>query len=168
MLIVVSRLIYEQQYVVTFAHDLQTKRVLNESWRNANGQLERCGDLPAVVGYSTDSGEPILRVWYSNGIKHREAGPAFEKIAPGSGIVVSEAWYRMGRLHRNGDLPARIFRSSETGKIVQEAFAEDGLIGRSVGPAVIKYDAMTGHIVRRENWHQGSRLSRGKAPLISP
>lgn len=122
------------------------------------GQLERDADLPAVVTYLSGTNKPVMRFWYSRGEKHRIDGPAFERINPDTGIVVSEAWYRSGELHRDGDLPARIFRCEDSGGILEETFAQHGLITRETGPAVIKYDPVTGRIARRQHWREGRQI----------
>lgn len=137
--------------------------MVGEAWRNANGEPERDGGLPAVISYDRDSGEPVLKVWYFQGEKHREDGPAFEKIDTKSGIVVTEAWHVHGKLHRAGDKPARIFRCPETGNAIEEVYATNGVFDRAGDPAVLRYDPQTGRIVKREYWRNGERATKPSA-----
>lgn len=158
---------YEQRFFVTFEREARTDRLIAETWRNLKGELERDGDLPAEIRYEPSSGKPLTRLWYRAGERHRLTGPAFEIILWPSDIVMCQAWYQNGKLHREGDLPAEIGRSPETGRVISHTYAERGLISREKGPAVVKFHYQTGRIRQVQYWQNGCRILKaqlGNAP----
>ncbi len=77
----------------------ESVRTVNEwgdvYWLNANGELHRDGDLPAIENPDGS------KAWYRNGQRHRDGDlPAIED-ADGSKL-----WCQNGLLSRDGDLPA--------------------------------------------------------------
>ena len=162
-----SKIVYEQQYSVTYTHDLFSKGLLSECWRNAQGQLERPGDLPTIISYS-DTGEETHRAWYVKGQLHRENGPAWQFIQRSTGTVVSEVWYRFGKEHRDGDLPARIYRSHDTGRIVHEEYMKNGMTHRETGPAIINYHPDTGRPYRWEYWYNDRKIPKKDWKALIP
>lgn len=68
-------------------------RYLTTEWYNERGDLHRENDLPAIEYTNGD------KLWYTNGILHREGGPAI------SFINGYKEWWIHGELHRE-DGPA--------------------------------------------------------------
>jgi hypothetical protein len=68
-------------------------RYLTTEWYNERGDLHRENDLPAIEYANGD------KLWYANGILHREGGPAI------SFINGYKEWWLHGELHRE-DGPA--------------------------------------------------------------
>lgn len=164
-----NNLVFEQQYMVTFTHDVFNKRILREAWHNANGQLERPGDLPAVTAFRSETGAATARQWYSKGVHHRESGPAWEWIDADTGNLTREYWYRFGKLHRDDNLPAQTFWD-EHGRIQSEKYYREGALSRSNGPALVIYNAEAARVKHSEWWIDGIRIRKVdfKANVFSP
>jgi hypothetical protein len=74
-----------------------TKNIKSETWYNKDGKVHRDGDMAAVINYHNDPGnEAKEEIWYKNGKKHREIGPA-ESHYSRSGALKEEIWYKNGR-----------------------------------------------------------------------
>jgi hypothetical protein len=68
-------------------------------WYDANGELHRDGDLPAVVAVSRYGYG--YQEWYQHGRLHRS-----DDLPAVVGTVRGLEWYKHGERHRDGDLPA--------------------------------------------------------------
>lgn len=152
-----ERLVFDLQYSVTFTHDVFNKHVLSEAWRNANGQLERPGDLPALTHFTIGTGLPYARRWFYKDLLHREGGPAVELLNPDTGQVVHETWHKFGECHRDGDLPAETF-TDLNGNVMSEGYYQTGKLSRSNGPAIIRYNTETNRPYHSECWIDGRRI----------
>ena len=106
-------------------------------WRNAEGELHRDNDLPAVI-YLNGQEE-----WYRHGKLHRDGDmPA---IVHSDG---SQEWYQHGELHRDNDLPA-VIRPSGSQKWYQH-----GMLHRDGDmPAIVSPN-------NYEMWYQHGTLHR--------
>lgn len=92
--------------------DPKTNKVVEETWRNENGLLDRPGDLPASTSYDPDTS-----------------------------VATYESWRRDGQKHRDGDKPASLSRDGKTGAVIVESYSKSGLYHRDGGqPAIIIYD----------------------------
>lgn len=101
------------------------------SWLK-NGALHRIGDLPAVIG------EDYL-YWYINGELHREDGPAvMNRIRthkyphPDIYNSISDTYYKNGKRHRDGDLPALVDLNES-----RLIWYKNGKPHRDIGPASV-------------------------------
>ena len=89
----------------------ENNKLLKEEWFNANGQLHREGDSPALIQY--DEMFKYLReeTWFKNGKKHRE-GDLPAQICyywnEKNKTKLYETWFINDEIFRKGDLPARI------------------------------------------------------------
>ena len=111
-------------------------------WRDANGDLHRDDDLPAVIyagggsswhqhgKHHRDGDKPAIiqscgtQYWYQHGKKHRDGDKPTIIYASGS-----QFWHQHGKKHRDGDKPAFIAIDGS-----QSWFQHD-LSHRTVGPA---------------------------------
>jgi hypothetical protein len=109
-------------------------------WRDADGQLHRPYDHPAVVSRHG------RKEWWVNGVRHRDGGPAV--IHPNDTLE----WWRMGVRHRD-DGPA------VTGCNGYQQWWVDGVRHRDDGPAV------TGCTGYQEWWVDGVR-HRDDGPAV--
>ena len=72
-----------------------------------------------------------------NGRLHREDGPA-RIVRHSNGNVKDEMWYKNGKIHRDGDLPA-VFQYYPDGELEFEFWMKEDKKHRVDNPAVIKY-----------------------------
>jgi hypothetical protein len=86
-----------------------------------HGLKHRDGDKPAVI-YDWNSGK-LVRIWFKQGRRHRENGPAFTRVQPWGDT--REEWYYYGKRHRNFGFPAVICKDS-LGVSTKETFLEHG------------------------------------------
>ena len=54
-----------------------TKNIESKTWYNKYGKKHRDGDMAAEIIFHNDPGNEVKKmIWYKNGKKHREIGPA--------------------------------------------------------------------------------------------
>lgn len=157
-------------YRVTVFQDPTSGRVIGEIWISEAKQIERPGDLPAVIEYCSKTGEMILQEFFKAGKLHRDNDrPARLRKDAQTGVVVQELWSVNGRRHRNNGRPSFIQRDAATGKTVQLEYSEFGVLHRSNGPAKEVFHSESGHRLRAEYWHRGVRTSKkGLNPPFGP
>ena len=74
-----------------------TKNIESETWYNKYGKKHRDGDMAAEIIFHNDPGNEVKKmIWYKNGKKHREIGPAESHYAS-SGALKKEIWYKNGK-----------------------------------------------------------------------
>ncbi len=105
----------------------ESVRTVNEwgdvEWRNADGELHRDGDLPAIEDAAGS------KEWWFNGQRHRDGDlPALE-LEYGS-----KYWYQNGQLHREGDLPAIEWADGAKAWYQNGKFRRDGDLPAFEGP----------------------------------
>lgn len=66
------------------------------------GRVHRGADLPAVIWFT-----PSTHIWCYNGNIHRDEMPAY--IEYRGDEIIKEIWYRHGKKHRDGGLPAEMY-----------------------------------------------------------
>lgn len=89
------------------------------------------------------SGPWAHQVWRLGGVLRGPSDkPAVTKTFLPTGVDVLEEW--RGNLMTRADGPARIRRDRNTGIVIQEEWFRAGYHHRTGGPAVIKYDKVTG------------------------
>ncbi len=159
---------------------------IQEEWTRGGVFYRPDSTLPARIFYR--HGKLCRALWYQNGNRHREEGPAeiwlnlwsespstirkavyFHKgkmhrvDGPASlefhflGHYAYLHYYRYGRLHRAGDLPAAIvFGHSGTVQSVQ--YMQHGHTHRESGPAYIRYNGSGNPIDQR--WYLNGKEVR--------
>ena len=134
-------------------------RATSEYFYNLENELDRKGDLPAVIIYNHFTGEPLKQEWFRDGKRHRENGPAVISITPGANLVRRE-WWTNDRLDRWDDQPAVVETQIDTGRILRAEFHVVGLLDRprDKGPAIIEFDRTTGEVSKRQFWEAGKRV----------
>lgn len=90
-------------------------------------------------------GTEEYREFFLDGLHHRSDGPAFAILDRDTGVVVFEAYFRYGLVHRDYG-PAHIERSPE-GRIILESYFFHGSLHRHDGPAVVARSAINGDIL---------------------
>lgn len=131
-----------------------------EAWWQ-DGEIHRSGDLPAFTKWNPKTGLALEQFCFVDGRHHSDTTPAVIERHRDSGLVIKEMWYRYGKLHRDGDLPASIVRDEVTGIAIEESYALNDLGHRDVGPAEIKRDPDGGNILEVEYWRHGQKLPSG-------
>ena len=113
------------------------------------------------------TGEPVLESWTLDKVRHRGHGPAEQAWDPQTRVVIREAYFFYGELHRQGG-PCLIERHRHSGEVISEEWAFDGGRGREGDlPALWKKDPITGVIVREEYWSCGFlHRDEGKPAVI--
>lgn len=103
-----------------------------------DGSLNSVDDQPAVV-------DGDKRIWYRNGVIHRDGGPA---------LIDSndEIWYQNGDIHRD-DGPAIISHNDGS-----EQWLRNGKLHREDGPAIIAFG--------KEHWYRNGVRHRDDGPAI--
>lgn len=109
----------ESEHHVTTGFNVHTGCLQHLRWRNAAGQLDAPGDLPAEL-YFTPGGVIRNAWWWRAGKRHRDGDlPAridFDEL----GRPENFEWYKNGIEHRDGDRPASIaFRDGTLSMPVQ-------------------------------------------------
>ena len=116
----------------------------HQRWKDADGQLHRDGDLPAIEWANGD------KEWYVRGQRHRDGGlPAIE-WANGD-----KQWYVRGQLHRDGGLPAAECANGTKSWYVRGQRHRDGGL-----PAIERAGG------RKEWWVRDQRHRDGGLPAI--
>ncbi|OAO00359.1 hypothetical protein A8B75_18640 [Sphingomonadales bacterium EhC05] len=148
----------EQNYNVEVRTSARSGRIVSEWWTNAlTGEPDRPGDLPARTEYDEETGI-ISMQWWRDGKRQREDDkPSMIKIAPKTGVWIVESHLAFNEFHRVGDKPATIFRD-EQGRTKEVSYWHLGKLHRSIGPAKIKYDPVSGDIVQQEFWRHGIQV----------
>lgn len=155
-----------KSYTVEIIHNPINGRIVSERWYNEFQQLERSGDLPADIEYCPESGTPIVQTWHDgsgNGPHRSGDNPAQVTTRAQSGIKVAECYRVMGKLHRDGDQPATIFRTDD-GSLKKTSYWRHGKLHRDpkLGPAEITYDTESGQAQQGEYWFNGFRVVDAK------
>lgn len=145
-----------RETVIRTKIDPDTKRVLSEK-HFVDGQLHREGG-PAVRKFSRKNGALLCEKWYRAGEMHRVDGPAVTDWDR-RGSILYEGWLQKGKLHRDGDRPAEIYRRGSTNQVSLHAFFVDGVKHRDHGPASAAWDPDTG-VVTDEEWFKNGQLHR--------
>ncbi len=84
-----------------------------------------------------------------------------------TGIVVHETYYESKRRHREAAQgPAVVRRDGKTGHVVYEEYDRHGKMHRLDGPAVILYDRKTGRVSYEEYRQEGEIHREGDGPAI--
>lgn len=131
------------------------------------------------TGYVEDNGR---RTYYSNGIIHRDDGPAIVDET-----ASLEAWYQYGRRHRDNnepavispnlqewwyagnyhrdDGPAHMHRQLSTNGFmrVYDQWYSGGLLHRNDGPAIVRIDSENQLF---QEWYHAGRLHRFDGPAV--
>lgn len=131
--------------------------IVSLEWLNEEKLRDR-SDGPASVVFH--QGRVIVIEYYSNGIPHREDGPAIVHFATHTNKMVAlyEHWFRNGIEHRGENLPSLIYRNS-SGIVVQEDYRRDGEFHRDgKEPSLIKR-YYSGEL-RTAKWHNRNGLHR--------
>lgn len=89
------------------------------------------------------------KIYYKNGIIHREDGPAIIEYYP-EGEIRSETYFMNGNRHRSDDLPAKLWYGRK-GNIREKVYYKNGKMHRVYGPSIIEYFG-SGDI-RYNMWH---------------
>jgi len=122
------------KYMVTQLNPWQRE----EKYMNKKGELHRVGG-PAVITHTEDEG--VEKEWYQNNQLHRVGGPAVDHRTS-DGMKYNQRWYKKGKLHRDGDKPARIghHRLIQDQKKSIEVWSKNGKTHRDGDkPARIEY-----------------------------
>ncbi|WP_375415321.1 hypothetical protein [uncultured Bradyrhizobium sp.] len=134
--------------------DLNTGVVVDEL-HESNGRLHRDRGLgPARTRRNPKTGLVAREYFYVDGRLHRDDGPAMIEYFI-DGRVATEAWYRLGMLHRNEtDGPALVERAV-TGVVVLEAyyFSDELYRDPKKGPCEIHRRDDTGKVIS-ENYSE--------------
>lgn len=116
----------EEFYTVQEITCPKSGKLLSQTWYNSAG-IEDHANGPAVIEYDPVSGDVIRREWIVGGSLHRpeDEGPAVINYDPDL-RTCREAFYNSGRLHRIHG-PAIVITNVDTGKVLQCAYARNGL-----------------------------------------
>lgn len=117
---------YAEPYTLTQFRDNNSGVLVREEFRNAEGNLDR-GGLASQIEYDLKTGQANFFTHHQNGVVHREDGPARYLIDPETDIVRMESWFKDGKPHRDGGLPACIFRSVKDGSEISSGYYEHGV-----------------------------------------
>jgi hypothetical protein len=110
----------ERKYAVTLLVDMDTQNPVEERWQDDQGRFDR-----------------------------RE-GPAHLVFDPVSGNKLKEAFYQIGKLHRDENLGPAIREWDQQGHLLMEAYYEYGRLSRSDRePALTRYDAGSGEVIEQ-------------------
>lgn len=103
-----------------------------------------------------------VEIWRDeNGLIHRENGPAVTKRDE-DGQIVAEGWYSRGNLHRDDDMPAAIWTTSQ---YLHREWYQHGIQHRDAGPANLVTTTDTQREkVFREEWYQHGKRHRVGGP----
>jgi hypothetical protein len=86
--------------------------------RNSENDLHSVNDEPALIGYSEHDGTIILKLWYKDGLLHREHGPACVEYWGGHQDRVScEIWMQYGLKHRLDEYAVLHYYNNEDNNI---------------------------------------------------
>ena len=101
--------------------------------------------------------------YMQNGVLHRHDGPAVIVFDPETKKPVMEAWYHLGKLHRDKDKPARIYHVAHE---PQQEWYRLGKLHRENGPAFLMSEIdNSGKVTAKiENWYLYGHLHREDGP----
>lgn len=100
---------------------------------------------------------------------HRVDGPAHTVAAQETGIILEEAYYQQGQLHRDPlEGPALIWRDSTSGRVLGEYYYVHGDKHRDPqqGPATREWNPATGEL-EREDYYRDGEFVRAEGPRRS-
>lgn len=149
-----------EEYVVWVVRNTTTGLPTHETWW-LNGIVQRHGGGPSVTFWD-DDGKLSFQQWLVDRELHREDGPALIAYAP-DGSITREEYQVHGKFHRDGDLPARISKDSESGDF-DEAYFVNGEFHRSNGPASTYVDGFQG--TTTEGWYRYGQRHRIDGPAV--
>tara|TARA_R110002072_G_scaffold150788_2_gene299377 strand:+ start:13432 stop:13866 length:435 start_codon:yes stop_codon:yes gene_type:complete len=115
----------ETTFEVKIIRNAATGIVKAEHWSLDGKGESPPGDRPSTTFYD-DQGRPKMLIWKKNGLEHRENGPAHVVLDPVTGVHVQEHYVENGRCHRDGRLPAQIYRDATTGEVTKLRYWVDG------------------------------------------
>lgn len=140
-------------------HDINPiEHTYTEEWKNKNRELHRL-DGPARIVHQY--GDLVSELWYLNGKKHREDGPAVIYYYSNKKIRTEEWWYH-GTPHRS-DGPA-VIKYSPFEELQAERWAVKGLQHREEGPSTISY--FEDGKIKFEEWCISGELHRLDGPAV--
>jgi len=123
------------EIVVTNIRKVYVNNILNlVEYKNQEGKLHRDsnspeGDGPAQITYNAKTEKIEFEKWYKDGKLHRDGDlPAI--ISYNSKIIIKKCWYKDGKLHRDGNLPALIKYNSRGKWIEEECWYKNGKLHR--------------------------------------
>ena len=100
----------ETTFEVKIIRNAATGIVKAEHWSLDGKGESPPGDRPSTTFY----------------VEHRENGPAHVVLDPVTGVHVQEHYVENGRCHRDGRLPAQIYRDATTGEVTKLRYWVDG------------------------------------------
>jgi len=119
--------------------------------RNAYGQLS------SVTGPSLFDNS--FAEWNLLGQRHRLGGPAYTEVSDG---LLEQSWYKNGKLHRDGDMPAK---SIIIDNYSIEEWHVDGELHRSKGPASMEISVFDNSQYLKQ-WYSNGDLHRTDGPAV--
>ncbi|MBL4785241.1 MAG: hypothetical protein JKY49_07420 [Cohaesibacteraceae bacterium] len=144
--------------------DPQSGKIKEERWLDNNNKFNRLGDLPAVIQYCADTGQPKYRRWHNGQGCHRSNDrPSTIVTDTSSGMDIGLSFEILGQSHREGDKPAFILKTPE-GQLEEEGYWKDGNLHRDpeLGPARLFYSERTGKVTGFEYWVDGVQVPTPK------
>lgn len=138
--------------------DAKTGHLTSERWA-VNGITTREGDLPASVRYDRETGAKLEEHFYLNGLLHRENGPASTYWEEKTKEPIAFEWALDDERSRPGGEPAWIGIDPETDVVIEEAYYEDGELHRIGAPAHIKRDPKTGQVTFEAYYERGQEAA---------
>lgn len=169
-----------------------------EEWLDEQGRRHN-PDGPAYIERDADTGQIVIEAHFRDGKRHKDQGPAvvhFDDIGGRAreefwqdgalqsqegrpsvveyryGTITLQEWHDKDQLHRDGDQPAVLGWSEDTGAFVKAEYYRRGEAHRDNGPAMLLTNP-DDHI-RQELWWRNGRLDRQNGPaaltwnLIAP
>ena len=156
----IKHLLKDQQYI-----DLMNELSKVHSATDDADATDAVNELTfGVMKLSDHYGFGLTMLWHDiTGAIHNTYGPAEVKVYH-SGAIRSYTWKTHGLVHREDDLPARMFYYQD-GNIERLEWFLDGRQHRDRGPAVIVFD--TNDNVSCLEWRSSNLLHRTDGPALT-
>ncbi len=157
-----------EHYDVEVTIEADSGMVMRERWFDSDGLEGRPGGLPSTTEYQLDHNVAYNWEWKARGQLHRDGDkPAKLTISPDTGVNVAELYVVDGSLHRS-DGGATVIYRNDSGALLEQKFHKHGRLHRIDGPAVEKFDPVTGDVTHAEFWVEGRVLGPNNSESAKP